>query len=190
MRALLLLTGLLSFVAPLQAAAPPNVVLIISDDQGWKDYSFMGHPQIRTPHLDKLASRSLVYTRGYVPDSLCRPSLATMLTGQYPNRHKITGNDPVAPPGMPRPKFYKSPAFKEGREVMNANLAKHPLLPAVLGEKGYLSLQTGKWWQGHFRNGGFTHGMTQGGRHGDEGLSIGRESMKPISDFIDDARKQ
>ncbi|MBL8290464.1 MAG: sulfatase-like hydrolase/transferase, partial [Bryobacterales bacterium] len=33
----------------------PNVVLIISDDHGWGDYGFMGHPQIRTPHLDRLA---------------------------------------------------------------------------------------------------------------------------------------
>ena len=172
------------------AAERTNIVLIISDDHAWTDYGFMKHPLAKTPNIDRLAKEGLCFPRGYVPTSVCCPSLATIITGKMPHVHKITGNDPVAPPGMPRPKFYQSPAFKKGREVMNANLAKHPLLPAVLGEKGYLSLQTGKWWQGHFSNGGFTHGMTKGGRHGDDGLTIGRESMKPISDFIDDAQKQ
>jgi uncharacterized sulfatase len=172
------------------AAERTNIVLIISDDHAWTDYGFMKHPLAKTPNIDRLASEGLCFPRGYVPTSVCCPSLATIITGKMPHVHKISGNDPAAPAGMPRGKFYQSPAFKEGREVMNANLAKHPLLPKVLGEKGYLSLQTGKWWQGHFRNGGFTHGMTKGGRHGDDGLSIGRKSMKPISDFIDEAGKE
>lgn len=175
---------------PVEAAERTNIVLIISDDHAWTDYGFMKHPLAKTPNIDRLAAEGLCFPRGYVPTSVCCPSLATIITGKLPHVHKISGNDPAAPAGMPRGKFYQSPAFKEGREVMNANLAKHPLLPKVLGEKGYLSLQTGKWWQGHFRNGGFTHGMTQGGRHGDDGLSIGRKSMKPISDFIDEATKQ
>src|SRR5689334_19258202 len=68
----------------------PNVVLIISDDQGWTDYSFMGHSHVRTPHLDRLAAQSLVFRRGYVPSSLCCPSLASLITGQYPHQHKVT----------------------------------------------------------------------------------------------------
>ena len=59
----------------------PNVVVIISDDQAWTDYGFMGHPVIQTPHLDRLAEQSLVMDRGYVAAPLCRPSLASMLTG-------------------------------------------------------------------------------------------------------------
>ena len=54
------------------ATSRPNVVLIISDDQGWTDYSFMGHPHIDTPRLDQLAAESLTFTRGYVPSPLCR----------------------------------------------------------------------------------------------------------------------
>ena len=75
-------------------ARPPNVVMIISDDQAWTDFGFMGHAEVQTPHLDALASRSMVFERGYVPSSLCRPSLATMITGLYPHEHGITGNDP------------------------------------------------------------------------------------------------
>ena len=172
------------------AGTPPNIVLIISDDQAWTDYGFMKHPLVKTPNIDRLAAEGLCFPRGYVPSSLCCPSLASIITGKHPHVHKITGNDPACPPGTPRPKFYQSDVFLEGREVMNANLAKHPLLPRVLAEKGYLSLQTGKWWQGHFRNGGFTHGMTRGGRHGDDGLEIGRKTMQPIATFIDEARER
>ena len=44
----------------------PNVVLIISDDQGWTDYGFMGHPNISTPNIDRLATEGIAYERGYV----------------------------------------------------------------------------------------------------------------------------
>jgi uncharacterized sulfatase len=57
-------------------------------------------------------------------------------------------------------------------------------LPRLLADRGYLSLQTGKWWQGEYRRGGFTHGMTRGERHGDQGLEIGRKTMQPIDDFM------
>ncbi|MEX2381477.1 MAG: sulfatase-like hydrolase/transferase, partial [Opitutales bacterium] len=50
----------------------PNVVLILSDDQSWWHYGFMGHEDISTPRLDRLADESLLMTRGYVPSSLCR----------------------------------------------------------------------------------------------------------------------
>ncbi|HBO50465.1 MAG TPA: sulfatase, partial [Planctomycetes bacterium] len=48
----------------------PNIVLIISDDQAWTDYGYMGHSAIHTPHIDKLASRSLLFGRGYVASPL------------------------------------------------------------------------------------------------------------------------
>jgi arylsulfatase A-like enzyme len=71
--------------------------MIISDDHAWTDYSFMGHPQIRTPNLDRLAAQSLTFRRGYVPSSLCSPSLASILTGLYPHQHRVTSNDPPLP---------------------------------------------------------------------------------------------
>ncbi|MHB1309408.1 MAG: sulfatase family protein [Limisphaerales bacterium] len=182
------LSGLVSMAAA--AADRPNIVLIISDDHAWTDYSFMGHPAIRTPHLDRLSRESLTFTRGYVPSSLCCPSLASIITGRYPHQHRVTSNDPPRPAEMTPAAFYRSPAFTEGRERMNHHLESVPTLPKLLGELGYLSLQTGKWWQGDFRRGGFTHGMTRGGRHGDDGLEIGRRTMQPIHDFIASARTE
>jgi arylsulfatase A-like enzyme len=171
------------------AKKPPNIVLIISDDHHWGDYGFMGHPAIKTPNLDKLASQSLTFKRGYVPSSLCCPSLATIITGLYPHQHLVTSNDPPLPVGLKRndPAYQKQ--FQAGREVMNKHLEAVQTLPAMLKSDGYLSLQTGKWWQGHFSRGGFTHGMTKGQRHGDEGLEIGRKGMQPIYDFIAESKK-
>ncbi|WP_201750195.1 sulfatase family protein [Tautonia marina] len=169
---------------------PPNVVLIISDDHAWTDYGFMGHPAVQTPRLDRLASESLTFSRGYVPSSLCCPSLASIITGLFPHQHKITSNDPPIPEGMTNAEFYRSSFFTEGREVMNRHMEAVPTLPRLLAERDYLSLQTGKWWQGHYSRGGFTHGMTQGQRHGDEGLVIGRETMEPIEAFVAEAKAQ
>jgi uncharacterized sulfatase len=183
----LILSLALAFVAK---AAPPNVVMIISDDHHWGDYSFMGHPQIQTPHLDKLAKQSLTFPRGYVPSSLCCPSLASIITGRYPHEHRITSNDPAKPDDVPQKGFHQSKAFKEGRQRMVEHLNEWPTLPKLLGQAGYASLQTGKWWLGDYTTGGFTHGMTKGGRHGDAGLEIGRKTMQPIYDFITGAKKE
>ena len=175
------------FAATLSYAKPPNIVYIISDDQTWTDYSFMGHKIIETPNIDKLSKESLTYTHGYVPSSLCCPSLATMITGLYPRQSKITGNEPPIPAEGKRSAEY---ARRFAQQV--ALIDKGPSLPRILKEKGYISHQSGKWWQGHYSRGGFTHGMThgdptRGGRHGDVGLKIGREGMEPIFDFIKDA---
>ena len=184
-------TLILSLALALVAqAAPPNVVLIISDDHHWGDYGFMGHPQIQTPHLDKLAKQSLTFPRGYVPSSLCCPSLASIITGRYPHEHRITSNDPAKPANAPKNKFQQSKAFTEGRQRMVEHLNEWPTLPQLLGQAGYASLQTGKWWLGDYSTGGFTHGMTKGGRHGDAGLEIGRKTMQPIYDFIAGAKKE
>jgi uncharacterized sulfatase len=72
------------------------------------------------------------------------------------------------------------------------NLLESPTIASLLKGKGYRSLQVGKWWLGNFKNGGFDEGMTHGdparnGRHGDDGLTIGREGLEVIYDFIDDA---
>ena len=165
------------------AEGPPNIILIISDDHGWPDYGFMGHPVIQTPSLDRLASESMVYTRGYVPAPVCRPSLATLATGLYPHQHMITGNDP---PG-------EWPAIArdvEGRASMERVFARHENVIELLARSGYVSHQSGKWWEGNPLDHGFTEAMThgdvtRGGRHGDDGLTIGREGLGPIFTFID-----
>jgi uncharacterized sulfatase len=153
----------------------PNIVLILADDIAWNDYGFAGHPHVQTPQLDRLASESLVCSRGYVPTSLCRPSLMSLITGLYPHQHLVTGNDPPN---------------RSEREAMLQHVDRLPTVPKILGQHGYLSFQSGKWWEGNFARGGFTHGMThgdtkRGGRHGDEGLKIGREGVQPVLDFID-----
>jgi arylsulfatase A-like enzyme/thiol-disulfide isomerase/thioredoxin len=177
---------LVAFLSPVEAG-PPNVVVIVSDDQGSDDYGFRGHPNIRTPHLDRLAYESLTFDRGWVPTSVCCPSLATIITGLYPHQTKVTSNDPPAEPGA---KNTARGSSQEMTDRWNALLDELPTLPRLLAKRGYLSFQTGKWWHGDYTRGGFTHGMTKGSRHGDAGLDIGRKGLKPIEDFVATARRE
>jgi uncharacterized sulfatase len=153
--------------------APPNVLLIVTDDMGWSDHGFMGHAGVLTPNLDKLARDGTLFPNGYVPTSLCRASQATLLTGLYAHQHKIFCND--LPEGV-------------DRTEMLPFLPDAPTVPRLLKEKCYRSFRTGKFWEGAFSN-GFTEGMTKTGRHGGEGLDIGRKTVQPIYDFVSDRGK-
>lgn len=161
----------------------PNIILIISDDQAFSDYGFMGHETVKTPHLDRIASESLLYTRGYVMP-VCSPSLACLLTGKMPRNHGITGND-LAP---------DAPQFTGGKlnrkPLMDQLLSNSLMLPKALTDSGYATFQTGKLWNATYKDVGFSHGMTgKQGRHGGDGLTIGREGMQPIYDFIETSNK-
>jgi arylsulfatase A-like enzyme len=169
----------------------PNVIFLLSDDQGWGDYSMMGHPHIETPHIDRLASEGLVYERGYVTAPLCRASLASLATGMYPHQTRIRANDPVGFRAL-RSKGKKAEA-KALRDRMTEPFGKLDSFIKQLQAHGYATLQTGKWWEGDPKAHGFTDAMThgdlmRGGRHGDVGLKIGRQTMQPIYDFIEKAQ--
>ncbi len=173
----------------------PNIILIISDDQAWNDYSFMGHEYIETPRIDQLAGESLTFTYGYVTAPLCSPSLASLITGMYPSQHGVLGNDPVFSfEGRNYSKEWSVKRAEYYRPTIE-NFEKLPTIADKLGEIGYKSLQTGKWWLGNYANGGFDEGMThgdytRGGRHGDDGLVIGREGLDVIYDFIDRSQEE
>ena len=172
----------------------PNVVFILSDDQSWTDYGFMGDENIETPRLDQFSSESLTFTQSYVPTPLCSPSLATIITGLYPKDHGVLGND----------KVYERVSGDRKENRKNRNEAYKPIieafekqttLPEMLKEKGYLSFQTGKWWHGNHKIGGFDYGMThgdpkRGGRHGDYVLEIGRKGLDTINSFVNLALKE
>jgi uncharacterized sulfatase len=150
----------------------------------------MGHPDIRTPALDRLARESVVFERGYSPVPLCRPALASIVTGLHPHQHGVTGNDPDLPDKTVNPQTQRTnPRFQPYYEKLVARFASHPYFIRDLTARGYVALQTGKWWEGDpVKTAGFTHAMTRGegkgGRHGDAGLAIGREALAPIYDFI------
>ncbi|MCK4748534.1 MAG: sulfatase-like hydrolase/transferase, partial [Bacteroidales bacterium] len=201
-RNILLFMSLLLLAFTLESCNPsgvndrPNIILLISDDQSWPDYSFLGHEHIQTPRIDHLAEEGLTFTRGYTTAPLCRPALASIITGLYPHQHGVFGNDPVINPGGKRvygPEWLIQRA--ENNEPFMAAIEGVSTLADLLGEAGYVSLQTGKWWEGNYSRGGFTEGMThgdpaRGGRHGDEGLKIGREGLDVIYDFIDGAKQE
>ncbi len=85
----------LAIPAPLQAASPslrgakPNVILIITDDQGYAPIGRHGHPWIKTPHLDQLHDRSVRFER-FIVSPTCSPTRSALMTGRHPMRNGIT----------------------------------------------------------------------------------------------------
>jgi N-acetylglucosamine-6-sulfatase len=87
------LTGLsLERSAGAQRSRPPNIIFILSDDHRWDYLSCVGHPFVQTPVMDRLASEGVLFENAFVVTSLCSPSRATFLTGQYASTHGVKNN--------------------------------------------------------------------------------------------------
>jgi arylsulfatase A-like enzyme len=70
----------------LPAAERPNIILCMTDDQGWGDVSYNGLAEAKTPNLDDMAASGLMFTRFYAAAPVCSPTRASVLTGRHPNR--------------------------------------------------------------------------------------------------------
>jgi hypothetical protein len=82
---------LLSFTCLALAAAgsdlePPNVVLVMADDQGWGDMGYNGHPHLKTPHFDALAREGVRFDQFHAAAPMCSPARGSVMTGRNPNR--------------------------------------------------------------------------------------------------------
>lgn len=108
---------------PADSAARPNIVFVLIDDQRFDFLSALGHPWIKTPHIDELVERSLYFDHAYVTTSLCSPSRASIVTGQYAHTHQVIDNDT---------------SIREGT----------PTFPQELHKSGYRTAFVGKWHMG------------------------------------------
>jgi Arylsulfatase A and related enzymes len=84
-----------------QASQPvdpkPNIIIILTDDQGYGDVGFNGSKEIPTPGIDRIASNGTVFTSGYVSFAVCGPSRAGLITGRYQDRFGFSRNPLLAP---------------------------------------------------------------------------------------------
>ena len=96
--AITLLGGLVLAIGPRQAFAAkpvrPNIVFIFSDDHAWQSISAYNEPRnlLQTPHLDRIANEGMRFNRCLVPNSICGPSRATILTGKYSHLNGFYNN--------------------------------------------------------------------------------------------------
>ncbi len=139
--------------AELGKVQTPNIIIILTDDQGYADVGFTGSNQISTPNIDKLAQDGVTFTNGYVSYSVCSPSRAGLLTGRYQDRF-----------GYSRNPLYKPKDASIGIPKTEQTMAEYLKL------SGYTSIALGKWHLGahenfHPINRGFTefYGFLGGG---------------------------
>ena len=109
----------------------PNVIVIISDDQGYADVGFHGSKEIFTPNIDRIANNGVIFSEGYVSYAVCSPSRAGLITGKYQNRFGYTRNILLAPKDS----------------TMGLPLTEQTL-PDVLGKANYKTKAIGKWHLG------------------------------------------
>ena len=144
---------LLSQADSVRPAGKPNIVIILSDDAGYGEFSMTGSKSIQTPRIDSIAKSGIQFTNGYVSGTVCSPSRAGLLSGRYQQRFGHEFNIP--------------PAYSE----TNGLPLTETLLPAVLKSAGYRTIALGKWHLGyapkfHPMERGFTdfYGFLQGQR--------------------------
>ena len=90
MRNLIPLAVFLAFISGnIASGQPPNIVLILSDDQGWNDVGFNGGEFYETPHRGRLARAGIVFTNAYSGGPNCAPTRASLISGMYVPFHGI-----------------------------------------------------------------------------------------------------
>ena len=139
-----LLIAFLASARPLPAAeaSPPNVVLIVSDDQGYNDLGVL-LPEIKTPALDRLAGEGVRLTSFYVAWPACTPSRAAFLTGRYPQRNGIY--DMIRNEAPDYGHKYKPEEYEVTFERIGGMDVREQILPYYLSQVGYKSAIFGKW---------------------------------------------
>ena len=121
----------------------PNIILIVSDDQGYRDLGCYGSTQVKTPNLDKLSAGGVRLTNFYVTWPACTPSRGSLLTGRYPQRngtYDMFRNDLVDSDHL-----YKEDEYAVSWEMIGGMDAREVLIPRVLKKAGYISGIFGKW---------------------------------------------
>ena len=121
------------------ATAKPNVVFILIDDMGWGDFSCFGNKDAQTPNADRLASEGIRFSQFYVNSPICSPSRCAFMTGQFPQRWRITS-------------YLNNRADNARRGVADWLDPKANTLARLLHDAGYATGHFGKWHLGGQRD--------------------------------------
>ncbi len=147
---------------------PPNVIFILTDDQGWNDAHFAGHPYVKTPNLDKFASEGTWFRQFYVAATVCSPSRTAFMTAHAPARHLVHGH-------------FAEHVQNSARSMPDWLDPAVTTLPDLLKAAGYATAHFGKW---HLGNGEGApppteYGFDESKTVNSNGPQLGNEGKEP-----------
>lgn len=125
-----------SFATQANAADKPNVLFIICDDLNC-DLGVYGHPQVKSPNIDRLASQGVLFERAYCQYPVCGPSRASFMTGLYPDQTLIRRNAIRLRERMPDVQSMSQMFIKAGYEATRVGKIYHYNVPADIGTDGH-----------------------------------------------------
>ncbi len=131
------------------SARPPNILLIVSDDQGYPDLGCIGTKPVKTPHLDRLAAEGVRGTNFYVTWPACTPSRGSVLTGRYPQRNGLY--DMVRNDLVNFGHHYDAEEYAVSPEMTLGLDPREITVGDVLRRAGYATGVVGKWDMGQAR---------------------------------------
>lgn len=146
-----------------------NILLILSDDQGWNQVGYHGFEFYETPNIDKIAAEGISFTDAYAADPVCSPTRGSLMTGKYPARLHITDYIPGSP--YPYAKL-TTPQQTQGLPLEEVTMAE------VLKQHGYATGHFGKWHLNKDKN----YEPGRPGDPGSQGFDDVFTSVKPESD--------
>jgi arylsulfatase A-like enzyme len=121
----------------------PNIILCMSDDQGWGEVGYYGHPVIKTPCLDEMAKNSLRFDRFYAAFPVCSPTRVSVLTGRHPNRMGcFCWGWPIRPQEQTIAQILKNAGYRTGhfgKWHVGSVIKESPVSPGACGFDEWLS---------------------------------------------------
>ncbi len=187
-----------------QSREKPNIILIVADDLGWTDLSYMGSKYYETPNIDKLSQSGITFFNGYASSANCAPSRATMMSGKYHPSHGIYTVSPSAR-GLDITRKIIPIKNTENLDLKFFTIAE------MLKSEGYINAHVGKWHLGEKGNypmdqgfdvniGGWESGGPKGGyfspysnpnlENGPEGEYLTDRLTNEAINFIDNNKEE
>lgn len=143
MKSFIVLLALAALSSQAVTTSPPNMVLVMADDQGWGDMAYNGHPKVRTPNFDSMAKSAIRFDQFHAAAPVCSPTRGSVMTGRTPNRYGVfSWGHPIRPQETTIAEALKTAGYRTGhfgKWHLGSVQAASPVSPGACGFDEWVS---------------------------------------------------